>query len=82
MVAGDRVEPWLEGPRLEVALADRLIDRQKGVLMCILAFLPGAQDPAAEREDAAAVAVEQLLEGGLVATTEKSHEPLIGKPCE
>ncbi len=50
--------------------------------MCILSFLSGPQDPAAEREDAAAVAVEELLEGGLIPATQESHEPLIGKPCE
>ena len=50
--------------------------------MRIFAFLQRTEDAGAEREDAVAVALEELLERGLVAAADKNDETLVRKPRE
>ena len=79
-VAGDRVEPGLEADRPLVA-AQRAIGGHEGVLEGVLGLLARAEHVPAEGEQAAVVAVEDELEGALVAGAHAGHEGVVGPPA-
>ncbi len=80
-VAGDRVEPRAQLDAL--VRADELaVGRHERVLDGVLGLLEGADHVAAEREDAAMVAVVDGLERRLGAGTDELDEAIVGGEAE
>jgi hypothetical protein len=81
LVAGDRVEPGLE---LELARvrAHRVVCGDEGLLDGILRLVGRAEQVPAEGQDRPVVAVEDDLEGGLVATADVLDEPRVRECAE
>jgi hypothetical protein len=79
-VARDGVEPGPEADR-PIAGAQRAIGGHEGVLQRVLRLLVAGQHVPAEGEQAAVVAVEDELEGALVAAADTSHEGIVGPPA-
>src|SRR6185436_4440842 len=55
---------------------------EEGVLERVLGLLARAEHVPAEAEDRAVVAVEERLEGGLVAGAHERHETLVAREAE
>ena len=79
-VARDGEEPGLEEDR-PLAAAQRAIGRHEGVLEGVLGLLVAGEHAPAEGEQAAVIAVEDELEGALVAGADPGHEGVVGSPA-
>jgi len=75
-VARDPVEP---GPHVDLALVgdDRAVGRGEHLLQHVLGVLPRAQHVAAEGQEARAIALDERLEGGLVAYANELYQTLV-----
>jgi len=75
-VAGDPVEP---GPQLDLALVgeDRAVGVYEHLLEDVLGVLGGAEHLAAEAEQSRLVAVDDHLEGVIVAAAKHRHQTLV-----
>jgi hypothetical protein len=75
-VAGDPVQPR---PQVDLAVIgeDRAVGVDEDLLEDVLGVLGRAQHLPAEAEQAALVAVDDRLEGAVVATPQQRHQPLV-----
>ena len=62
--------------------AELAVGGQKGLLDRVLGFFERPEQMPAEREQRASMAIEQNLEGDLVALAELLDEPLVARPGE
>jgi hypothetical protein len=81
-VAGDGEEPRLEVVHPPARCAELAVGGQKGLLDRVLGFFERPEQMPAEREQRASMAIEQNLEGDLVALAELLDEPLVARPGE
>ena len=81
-VAGDGEEPRLEVVDPPARCAELAVGGQKGLLDRVLGFFERPEQMPAEREQRASMAIEQNLEGDLVALAELLDEPLVARPGE
>jgi hypothetical protein len=79
-VAGDRVQPGLEAD-LAAGRPHGAVGGHEGVLQGVLGLLAGAEHVAAEREQTAVVAVEDQLEGAVVAGADAGDQRLVRAPA-